>query len=146
MASSVKVLSEHNAVSTADGHFGFEFRVTDSQDPFVDVEIVGDDSLLARGFAGRDFNRRNRMRDGVGQLSCSIPRAIPTEEPFNDVHLCEEVGDAFQMWVPFHVPEQNRIASVQVLLHPGDLQVRIHGRICFKQIPRCPQPLDHAPQ
>src|SRR5438094_3890648 len=86
------------------------------------------------------------MRNRLRELARAILRTRPTEELLDDIHLRVQVGNALEMGITFHVLEQNRETSIEMLLHSCDLEIGIDGNLRFEQFSCCPKPFDHSSQ
>ena len=138
----MEVLADDHAVAAADGQLRLELGVADGHDVLVDVEIVGDDLLLASGLGPWDFDRRERVGQGVGQLAGAIGRAIPAEHPIQYVVIGEQVRDRPNGGIARDVVEQDREAAVERLLDAGQLEITADRDVGLQQQALRSQPVN----
>ena len=146
VAAAVEVGPDDDAVAAADGPLRLELGVADRHDVLVDLEVVGDDLLLAGRVVLRDLHRGQGMGERVSQFAGPRHRRLPAEHPVDDIHVGEQVRDRPRGGVPFDVFEQDRTAAVQLLLHAGHLEVRIDRRVGFQEQILLLEPLQRAAQ
>src|SRR5689334_1321652 len=103
MASTVKIFANDNTVAAANGHLRFQGGMPDGQNPLIHIEVVGDNGFLAWRFGLRNFNGRYRMSDRIRQFACPFLWAVPAEKLIDEIDFCQEVRDALQVWITFHV-------------------------------------------
>ena len=146
VAPAVEIRADDDAVAAADRPLRLELRVPDRHHVPVDLEVVGDDLLLAGRLTRRHLHGGNRMGERVGQPARSVRRAVPAKHPVEDVHVGEQVGDGPRVGIALHVLEQQRVAPVQLLLHAGHLEIGVHRHRRFQQQTLLPQPLERSAQ
>ena len=87
VAPAVEIRADDDAVAAADRPLRLELRVPDRHHVPVDLEIVGDDLLLAGRLVGRHLHGGNRMGECLGQPVRPVRRAVPAKHPVDDVHV-----------------------------------------------------------
>ena len=140
----VEVFAGDQAVAGADGQLGLDVGVADRHDV-----VVGFGRFLVNLFLHRrvfliDDDRRNRMRDRVGQFSGPIGVIFPAEHLVDDVHVAEQVGDAAMLGLALDVVEKDRAAAVQLFLDAGDFQIGVDFFVGDDDVPFFLHPLDRA--
>src|SRR6266851_3362468 len=71
---------------------------------------------------------------------------FPAEHAVDDAHVREEVRDRAHVRVPLDVVEQDRVATVEVLLQAGELEVAGHRGVRLHEQALFAQPLDRRGQ
>ena len=139
-------VADDDAVARADRDLGLEVGVADRQDPLVHLDALRDDVLLAGRLTLRDDLARDRVRERLRQLPRTFGAVLPAEEAVDDVHVREEIRDGPHVRVPPHVVEQDRVAAVEVLLKPGQLEIPGDRNVRLHEQPLAAQPLDRRGQ
>jgi len=86
------------------------------------------------------------MRQRISELAHPLGIVLPAEHAIDDRHIAEQIGDDAMVRLAFDVVEEDRTASIHVLLQAGNLKVRIDFLVGLDQLAGCAQPFQRAAQ
>jgi hypothetical protein len=144
--SAIEIITNDAADAGSDSKFAFEFRVADCRNPFIDVQVVGDDMFLTRCFVLCDFDRLQWVIERSRDLSGPVDRTVKSEHAVDNIDVGEQIGDGASVGFPLDVFEQDRRPAIQVFLKSRDFEIGIDLLLCLYQISIGTKPVDRRAQ